>query len=66
MKKKDAFPTGTHFSLVSDNISEHDFNIMCCFAKMKKGMTKTEALAFYGLSEEDYDANVSKVLATGF
>ncbi len=65
-KKEDAFQTNSHYSLVGDRISKHDFDILCAFAKIKKGMDKSHVLKSLGISEQDYDQNVERVLINGF
>lgn len=50
------------FDLVCDDYGALDARVMGVYGAMVRGLSKADALAKYGLSEEQYDANVERVL----
>lgn len=52
-----------HFEFLGEEISEFDLSIMSVYGAIQRGLTKEEALKSNGVTEEDYDANVERVLS---
>lgn len=50
------------FDLMCDEVGALDAKVMGVYGAMVRGISKGDALAKYGLTEEQYDANVERVL----
>lgn len=59
---KDEFTTEMHADMLSCEMSREDVMVMGVYGAMRRGYTKEEALAKYGLTEEFYDKNVRRVI----
>lgn len=59
---KDELTTSMHEELLGDEIPHDDLMCMAVYGAMKRGVTKTDALKSYGISEEFYDANIERVM----
>lgn len=60
---KEELTTRMHFEFLGEEISEFDLSIMSVYGAIQRGLTKEEALKSNGVTEEDYDANVERVLS---
>lgn len=50
------------FDLMCDEVGALDAKVMGVYGAMVRGLSKADALAKYGLTEELYEANVERVL----
>lgn len=50
------------FGLMADEIGVKDTAVMGVYGAMARGLSREEALKKYGLSEQEYDNNVDRVL----
>lgn len=48
--------------MMCDDFGALDAKVMGTYGAMNRGLSKVEALAKYGLPEQEYDANVDRVL----
>lgn len=52
------------WDMLLDEISLDDLKVMGVYGAVKRGEAKADALARYGLSEEDYERNFERVMKT--
>ena len=55
--------TKMHYEFVEGEISKRDFDIMSVYGAISRGVPKQEALDEHGMSAEEYDANIERVLS---
>lgn len=60
---KEELTTEMHAELLDGEISRFDLCVMGVFAQIRRGVAKNVALKRYGISEEEYDANIKRVLS---
>lgn len=58
----DELTTLMHWELIGEEIPKFDLFVMAVYGAMRGGLSKQEALAKYNLTEEEYDANIDRVL----
>ncbi|MGM9868379.1 MAG: hypothetical protein ACI30R_01960 [Sodaliphilus sp.] len=58
----DEFTTNMHFELMSEEMSELDFNIMAAYAEIRSGKKEKDVLKKYGISKDTYHKNVRRVI----
>lgn len=51
-----------HYELMAGEISHKDMMIMKAYCAIKKGEPKLSVLSRCGLSEQEYDSNIERVL----
>ena len=62
LPKQDELTTLMHEEFIGHEISHEDFMVMAVYGAMKRGISKEQALAKYGITEEFYDENVDRVI----
>lgn len=55
--------TDMHSEFLGEEIPRLDLYIMGVYGAMQRGLSKKDALAKYGISENVYDTNVDRVLS---
>ena len=61
---KEEFTTAMHEEMLGKDMSHKDILILGVRGAIRRGVSKAEALAKYGISEEFYDANAERVLSS--
>lgn len=51
-----------HSEFIGDEIPLGDLKILGVYGAIRRGLTKTEALREYDISEKEYDQNIERVL----
>lgn len=64
MANKEELTTEMHAEFMDGEISMNDMKIMGVYGAISRGISKTEALKKYGLTEEEYCANIERVLSS--
>ena len=64
MPNQDELTTDMHSELLGDEIPKLDLYVMGVYGAMRRGASLEEALEKYGLTREEYEANVDRVLST--
>lgn len=62
MAMKEELTTAMHEEFIGDEISHFDMQVMGVYGAMNRGLQKKAALSRYGLTEEEYDDNITRVL----
>lgn len=60
---KEELTTEMHAELLEGEISRFDLCVMGVFAQISRGVDKKIALKRYGISEEEYNSNIKRVLS---
>lgn len=60
---KEEFTTDMHAELLDGIISQFDLHIMDAYSQIRRGAKKSMALKANGLTEEEYDTNIDRVLS---
>lgn len=55
--------TDMHYDFMQGEVSKKDFYIASIFGAIKRGIPKEEACSKHGISVEEYDANIDRVLS---
>ena len=55
--------TDMHYEFFEGEMSKRDFYIFAVSGAISRGVPKQEALKKYGISEDEYDANIERVLS---
>lgn len=61
-RRADELTTEMHAEMMEDEIPYEDMMILGVLGAMNRGITKEEALRRYGITEEEYDNNIDRVL----
>ncbi len=61
--KREELTSEMHGEFMCETMSKEDYNVMCAFAAIRGGQSKSAALKRFGLSEDFYDKNVDRVLS---
>lgn len=64
MAKKDELTTEMHSEFIGEEISKFDLYIMGCYGAIARGVPLNDALAKYGLTREEYESNIDRVLSS--
>lgn len=59
---KEEFTTEMHSELIEKDIRKTDLKILAVFGRIQRGVSKKKALSFYGISEKEYNDNISRLL----
>ena len=60
---KEELTTEMHYEFLKDNgVQKKDLSILAVYGAIQRGVSKSEALKRYNISEKDYDKNIDKVL----
>ena len=57
--------TAMHGEFIGEEVSDFDLRIAAVYGALNRGVSKQEALTQYGLTVEQYDSNIQRVLADG-
>lgn len=63
MKKREELTTEMHSEFLGDEIPKKDLYIMAVYGAIRRGVPMAEALKKYDLTEEEYNANIKRVLS---
>ena len=55
--------TAMHEELIGDEFSHFDFMVFAASGAISRGVPKSEALRKYGITEQEYDDNIDRVLS---
>lgn len=55
--------TKMHAEFIGDDISDLDLRIMAVYGAISRGTEKESALREYGLTEQEYNENIDRVLS---
>jgi len=64
MGKKEELTTAMHSEFLDGEISEFDMRVMGVVGATNRGVPITEALQKYEMTEEEFKANVKRVLSS--
>ena len=59
---KEELTTLMHAEFMEGEMSRFDLIVLSVFGAIRRGIPKKEALKQHNISEEEYDANIDKVL----
>lgn len=62
--RKEELTTEMHSEFIGDEIPKFDLYVMGVYGAVARGVPIKEALAKYGLTREEYEANVDRVLSS--
>lgn len=63
-QRKEELTTEMHSEFIGDEISKIDLYVMGVYGAIARGVTIEEALKKYGLSREEYETNIDRVLSS--
>lgn len=64
MADKEELTTEMHSEFIGKEIPKLDLYVMGVFGAMRRGYSLEEALERYGLTREQYEANIERVLSS--
>lgn len=64
MAKQEELTTDMHYEFIGMEISKFDLHIMGVYGAVSRGMPLEEALEKYELTQEQYEANIERVLSS--
>lgn len=64
MANKEELTTEMHSEFIGKEIPKLDLYVMGVYGALRRGMSLEDALKKYGLTREQYEANVERVLST--
>ena len=59
---KEEFTTAMHEELIGTEMSHFDLMVFAAAGAMDRGLSKAQALEKYGLTEQEFDDNIERVL----
>ncbi|MFG6385765.1 MAG: hypothetical protein K1V80_04760 [Muribaculaceae bacterium] len=63
-QRKEELTTEMHSEFIGDEIPKIDLYVMGVYGAIARGVTIEEALKKYGLSREEYETNIDRVLSS--
>lgn len=60
---KDELTTEMHYEFMKDKVSHFDFMVFAASGAIRRGVEKAEACKEHGITVEEYDANIDRVLS---
>lgn len=64
MANKEELTTEMHSEFIGKEIPKFDLYVMGVYGALRRGMSLKDALKKYGLTREQYEANIDRVLST--
>ena len=64
MAHKEELTTEMHFDLIGKDIPKFDLYIMGVYGAISRGVSIEDALKKYGLTREQYESNIERVLSS--
>lgn len=61
---KEEFTTEMHAELIGKEVSNFDLKVMGVYGAVARGVSIEEALKRYGITREQYEKNIDRVLST--
>lgn len=62
--KKEELTTEMHSEFIGDEIPKFDLYVMGVYGAVARGLSLDEALVKYGLTREQYESNIGRVLSS--
>lgn len=62
--KQEELTTEMHSEFIGDEIPKFDLYVMGVYGAVARGVSLKDALAKYGLTREEYESNIDRVLSS--